>query len=150
MLEVPGSLQCSDPNCQDKDHTEERDNFLLDMMSCVIETTHETIPMSGGGGVDRPDCHVTSTIPGWQEHVKPFREDSVFWHAVWRSAGCPIQGDLFENMKKSRNSYHYAVRKVKKKADMIRAQRFLEASEASSVDLLNEMKKILIHRPTLN
>ena len=45
-------------------------------------------------------------------------------------------------MKRSRNLYHYEIRKVKKQADMIRAQKLLEASENSSVDLLNEMKKI--------
>ena len=45
-------------------------------------------------------------------------------------------------MKRTRNAYHYAVRKVKKKADLIRAQKLLEASETSSVDLLLEMKKI--------
>ena len=144
-LETPDSLLCRNSCCQNRNHSEERDSHVLDILIAVIESSHTCIPSSGGGRVTadpRKACKVSQSVPGWQEHVKPFREDSVFWHAVWRSAGRPIQGDLFENMKKSRNSYHYAVRKVKKKADMIRAQRLLEASEASSVDLLNEMKKI--------
>ena len=45
-------------------------------------------------------------------------------------------------MKKARNRYHYAVRKIKKQADLIRAQKLLEAAETGSADLLKEMKKI--------
>ena len=36
----------------------------------------------------------------------------------------------------------YAIRKVKKKADLIRAQKLLEASETGSVNLLLEMKRV--------
>ena len=49
---------------------------------------------------------------------------------------------MFEIMKKARNLYHYAVRRIKKKANLIRAQKLLEASESGSSDLLNEMKKV--------
>ena len=101
--------------------------------------------MSGGGrskAVDpRRTCHVTAAVPGWKEQVKPFQEDSLFWHAIWRSAGRPNFGGLFEIMKKARNAYHYAVRRIKKQADLIRAQKLLEAAETGSADLLREMKK---------
>ena len=30
-------------------------------------------------------------VPGWSESVKPFREDAMFWHAVWKSSGKPTQ-----------------------------------------------------------
>ena len=45
-------------------------------------------------------------------------------------------------MKRTRSAYHYAIRKVKKKADLIRAQKLLEASESGSTELLLEMKKL--------
>ena len=46
-------------------------------------------------------------------------------------------------MKHSRNTYHYVVRKIKKRAELIRAQKLLEAAESNgSVDLLKEMKKV--------
>ena len=45
-------------------------------------------------------------------------------------------------MAKSRNQYHYAVRRVKKMANSIRSQKLLEASELGSVNLLMDMKKI--------
>ena len=42
----------------------------------------------------------------------------------------------------ARNSYHYAVRRIKKQADLIRAQKLLEAAETGTTDLLREMKKV--------
>ena len=45
-------------------------------------------------------------------------------------------------MKKTRNQYHYAVRKVKKLAEEIRARELLTASLGGDVNLLKEMKKI--------
>ena len=54
-----------------------------------------------------------------------------------RTADRPGEGGLFVIMKKTRNLYHYAVRRIKKKA-----QKLLEASDSGSSDLLNEMKKV--------
>ena len=51
-------------------------------------------------------------------------------------------GELYTIMTKSRNQYHYAVRRVKKKADLIKAKKLFEAAESGSRDLLNEMKKL--------
>ena len=38
-IPVPHSLLCSDPLCQVQEHTQERDNFVLDIMSTVIKVT---------------------------------------------------------------------------------------------------------------
>ena len=145
-LNPPNSLHCFNAQCQDAYHSEERDSHVLDILTSVIEASHSCIPMSGGGSSKATDprksCHVTAAVPGWREQVKPYQEDSLFWHALWRSAGRPAHGGLFEIMKKARNLYHYAVRKIKKQADLIRAQKLLEAAQTGSVDLLNEMKKI--------
>ena len=97
--------------------------------------------MSGGGSSKpsdpRKSCHVTSAVPGWKAQVKPYQEDSLFWHSMCRTADRPGEGGLFVIMKKTRNLYHYAVRRIKKKA-----QKLLEASDSGSSDLLNEMKKV--------
>ena len=141
----PNSLQCNNSHCQDQEHSADRDSYVLDILTAVIESSHTCIPLSGGGK-SRADpaksCHVTQSVPGWKDRVDSFKQDSIFWHSVWSSAGSPKQGGLFEIMKKSRNVYHYVVRKVKKEADLIRAQKLLEAAESGSVNLLLEMKKI--------
>ena len=55
-------------------------------------------------------CPVTKAIPGWREDVEPQRQDSLFWHNIWLSAGKPNKGVMFEIMKRTRDIYHYAVR----------------------------------------
>ena len=123
-LNTPECLNCRNVNCQDESHSEERDSFVLDILTAIIETSHATIPLSGGPPSTDPDknCPINRTIPGWKETLKPKRETSLFWHAVWVSALRPSTGVLYDIMKKTRNDYHYAIRKVKKLSEEIRAR----------------------------
>ena len=41
-----------------------------------------------------------------------------------------------------RTQYHYAVRKLKRKADLVRAEQLFEASLLGDMDLLKEMKQV--------
>ena len=34
----------------------------------------------------------TSALTGWNEFVKPYRDDSIFWHNIWRQCGSPRKG----------------------------------------------------------
>ena len=61
---------------------------------------------------------------------------------MWLGADKPNTGQLFLLMQWSRNKYHYAIRKLKKQADTIRAEILIEASEEGEINLLKEMKKI--------
>ena len=88
---------CLDPNCMDEQHSLERDKYMLDILSTLIETSHTVIPLTNGGARKwDPDknCPVTKAIPGWRAQVEPFREDSLFWHGIWLSAGRPNKGVL--------------------------------------------------------
>ena len=86
LLTLPDSLECSDPLCTNVNHSHERDSFVLDVMSSVIEVSHQTIPMSGGGKpkAKNPNnfCPIEQTIPGWSSEVEPYKKDAVFWHSV--------------------------------------------------------------------
>ena len=139
-LEPPASLYCRDPNCHDKNHSLERDRYVLDVLSALIETTQYTIPMTQGGGSS--NRFANGTLPGWQTEVEPLREDSLFWHSVWQSAGRPTTGILHLLMARTRNRYHYAVRRVKKHAEQIKAENLLYASLESETKLLAEMKRL--------
>ena len=143
-LDTPACLNCQDVHCQHENHSEVRDGHMLDILTAIIESSHSAIPMSGKPPVVNPDknCPVNKAIPGWEENIKPQRDSSLFWHAVWISAARPNNGVLHDIMKKTRNQYHYAVRKVKKLAEEIRARELLTASLGGDVNLLKEMKKI--------
>ena len=117
-------------------HSTERDSMAIDIMSAVIESSHKYIPMSGGKSSARnPDCPVEKAIPGWKEIVEPYKEDAKFWHGVWQSADRPRHGELRNIMTRTRNQYHYAIRRVKKMTNNLRAKKLLEASEVDSCQL---------------
>ena len=87
-LTPPASLSCSDPLYQDTSHTEERDSYVLDVMSNLIEVSHLTIPLSGGGKLKQGNkCSITENIPGWEVEVEPFKQDAVFWHSIILQSG---------------------------------------------------------------
>ena len=142
-LKRPSCLDCSNPHCNVKSHSCERDGHLLDMMGCVIEASIEALPKSGGGPA-RPNHPATMSevIPGWTDKVEPRRQDALFWHAVWQSAGRPNRGVLQSIMASTRNKYHYAIRSVRRDENTIRARRLWAANQAGPMNLIQEMKSI--------
>ena len=135
---VPESLACSDPYCADSSHSRERDSYMLDILCSVIESSHSTVPLAGGGSPGTG----SGCLAGWRQEVTPYQQNSKFWHAVWVSSGKPNTGEIHAAMAKSRNLYHYAVRKARRQSDLFKAKRLLEASLAGDMELLREMKKI--------
>ena len=83
------------------------------------------------------NCPIEKNVPGWREEVKPCRVNALFWHSIWKSAGCPNKGVLRDIMGNTRIKYHYAIRKVKKLAETIRATKLLDAANDGGFDLLN-------------
>ena len=142
-LSLPPSLSCKDLHCSLAEHSQERDSLMLDILCNLVESSYTTLPMTGG----RP---VSSTagrgsrggLPGWNQEVEPYRQDSIYWHNVWLRESRPSNGWLHETMVRKRTLYHYAVRKLKRKVNLKRAEKLFEASMVGDVDLLKEMKKI--------
>ena len=116
--------------------------MVLDMLVNLIVASHTNIPIVGGKTVKIGAGGQSGCIPGWREEVVPYQEDARFWHSIWSSAGKPNQGVLHSIMARTRNRFHYAVRRARKSADLVRAKKLFEASEAGCQDLLQEMKTI--------
>ncbi len=34
-----------------------------------------------------------STVPGWTENVKQYKQVALYWHICWKDEGCPHQGE---------------------------------------------------------
>ena len=77
-------------------HEKERYNLLLDVVSLLIESSHEHIPLPSKKieEITSKKSSSQSFLPGWKEEIAPLRNDSLFWHAVWISAGKPSSGWL--------------------------------------------------------
>ena len=133
----PDTLSCEDMQCTCDEHTADRDSYVLDVMSAVIEASHQAIPMAGGGGGQggKPSR--------WKELVAPQQSDAMFWHGVWKSAGRPNSGESFQLMKQTRNKYHYAIRRAERECEALRASQLREAAASGDMALIGELKKTL-------
>ena len=81
--------------------------------------------------------------PGFSEHVEPYREKSMFWHGLWTDCGRPKTGHVADCMRRTRAAYHYAMRSVKRNADVITRDRFATALlQNNSRNFWTEVKKI--------
>ena len=85
---------------------------------------------------------MSKVVPGWSQEVRPYQVEARYWHDAWRKEGYPRGNWLHNLMIKKRAQYHYAVRRVRRNSDKIRALNLFEASLAGDVRLLAEMKKI--------
>ena len=140
-LVPPACLMCSDANCQQVEHTKERDCHVIDVMCAVMEASHECIPLSAK---TRPSGKVMGEkLPGWTENVAPAKSDALSWHAIWLSAGRPSSGALFQVMRWTRNKFHYAVRKAKRLAATIKSRKLMEAAEQGNIALMREMRNTM-------
>ena len=76
--------------------------------------------------------------------MKPCRENARFWFSVWLSAGKPLNCELHKIMRRTKNIFHYQVKKCKKAEEQIRKQKLLSAvlDPDSDVDLFKEMKNM--------
>ena len=56
-------------------------------------------------------------IPGWDIHkiMDIVRDKSMFWHGIWKDCGKLQSGVIYSIMKKTRSTYHYMLRALKKR-----------------------------------
>ena len=134
-VHLPECINCKDLRCND--HKEEIDEYILSVLDSVQVASKECLPISGKKSQKKKN----KTIPGWSEYVKPFSEDSNFWSSVWISAGRPKEGNLFTNMKKSKQQYKYSIRRLKKCNEIMERENFLESLLSSSGDIFKEIRR---------
>ena len=106
-------MNCVDPQCNDSAHKEALDHVASETLKSVERISVECL--SSKNKVSH--MKQKKNIPGWNDQVKPLKENSSFWYSVWTSAGRPLQGELYNIMKKTRNSYHLAIRKCDRAED---------------------------------
>ena len=122
-LPVPDSLlHCQDVHCKDPAHLEDSDQFMTNVLESIESCAFENLPISKPG----MNKSKNKNRPGWSLSVTPFRESALFWSQVWKSAGRPINTELHKIMKRTRNLYHYQVRKCKKSEDLVKRNQLLD------------------------
>ena len=124
-LEMFNSLcDCDNVNCVSQMHKNQIDTSTENLLNCVIESAWSNLATTSGTTGDQSSRKFT--IPGWNQNVKPFQIEAAFWRNLWISANKPmysntpgVEHDLYINMKKSRNNFHFAVRIAQKNINNI-------------------------------
>ena len=87
-LQVPECVTCRNVNCKNSHHTSQIDMYtkqVLDTIDSAIKKVSST---------KRQNQTTAKIVPGWSDLVKPHCDDAKFWHAIWTSAGKPINTEL--------------------------------------------------------
>ena len=85
--------------------------LIEEFMSLISDCTDKAIGFKVIGKSNKPG------LMGWNDFVQPYKEKSIFWHNIWKSAGCPVSGQLAELRKFSRAKYHWAIKRTKREAN---------------------------------
>ena len=81
-----------------------------------------------------------SRLPMWNEHIRPLRDDSLFWHWLWKEAGRSAAGALAAIM---RSTSHRAVKMHRsKEMSTLRSVIAKCVSDGLNRDFWREIKKL--------
>ena len=105
----PHILSCTDHECTVHHDAIEllRDNII----SCCLAAS-KSIPTKKSLNHKRQKC-----IPGWNEYVKPYRSDALFWTAL---------GYLSDIRRSTLYKYHNVLRKVRRQEKHVQAMKMAE------------------------
>ena len=125
---------CSNMTCKDAEHIQTIEKMCDSLISCCLEAGDETLPK----------CTKRNPLsPSWNKNVKPYRDDSKFWGALWNDCGRPREGTVCDIYKKTKREYHYAVRRHKNQIKDHRNEKMAEAIiTGSQRNLWYELKKM--------
>ena len=79
-ITMPGCISCTNLHCSD--HSDQIDSYTLEVLEAIESAAKESLPAVGGGG-QANSKRVPNRIPGWNDLVKPFYDESKFWHSIY-------------------------------------------------------------------
>ena len=128
-------------SCNSERHKEDLDNYIIDIIESIETATKDSIPYKNVPQDSQYKAQQRKHIPGWKEHVQPYKEEAHFWYVEWRTVGKPRSGILYDNMRFFRNKFCYAKRRVLNAAEALKKDKFLEAALRGDKDLFEELRK---------
>ena len=130
-------FRCMNPHCDIPSHIDKIDLFSENLMNAISLSVESSIPFSN------PNFTKRKREPGWNDFIKPFYDSAKFWYSIWISAGKPINCVLHTIMKKTRNKFHYVLRKVRKLQNKHRKENFLSHIIENKVNnIFTELRKM--------
>jgi hypothetical protein len=96
------SLVFTNQFCSDPIHINELNEYCINILDCCICAADTCIPFTGVGATRR--------IPGWFEHIQPYKNTATFWHNIWMDMGRPHDGMVAQIRRTTLAKYHQAIR----------------------------------------
>ena len=134
-------LQCVDLNCSKLDHKEALDDYIIQILEAIETCTKNNIPYRNPTSKIKGAASIINHVPGWNEHVKPFKEEANFWYVEWRKVGKPRTGLLYQNMRFFRSKFRYEKRRCLNAAEVLKRDKFLESCLEGDKPLFEELKR---------
>ena len=135
-VQVPECIECKDVHCKSVHHRKQIDDYTQDVLDTI------DLAIKGVASTKRQNHTAAKVVPGWSDLVKPFCDDAKFWHAIWTSANKPLNTELHHIMKRTRNRYHYALRKCKRAAEHIKRDKLVKSCATTGNDIFDELRKL--------
>ena len=131
---IPTAVYCQDIHCDSPHHRVQIDKWCQLLTDICIDAGEKCLPKCKSK---------SSTQPGWSEHVKNYKSDSMRWHHIWLQCGCPESGPVFDCMKAAKRQYAYAARRVIRQERQMTFERMAQKAAANkSRDFWCEVKKM--------
>ena len=143
---VPDVVQnCKDVQCNHTQHRYESDVYVLDILHEIEQAAFRKLPIPRN---KTSNNILMKAIPRWKEDIAPYKDNALFWNSVWNSAGKPHNTELHNIMKRTRNLYHFHIRKNKRMLDKIKRNKLLNACLNSENGIFREIKSMRRNKST--
>ena len=126
---------CDDFQCN-KHHTEI--NKLLNEVNDAI-----TIASDFSMPKNSKDSNKKGSLPGWNDYVRPYKEQSIMFSNLWKDNGCLIGDEFDRNRKLAKSQYHRAIKYVKaNRDDIIKSKISNKLCQKNFSEFWREIRKI--------
>ena len=122
MIMSSDTLFCNNVLCECGNHRSDIDDECKQLIDVLLRAGRETLPQCN---------HKDRGIPYWNDEVESVRETAMFWHWLWVDSDRPRHGHVAAIMRKTRASYHYAVRHIKRRERELRKSNMAESVSAN-------------------
>ena len=125
-------------NCVAADCTQHQtmlDIYAQSLISSMLQSASECFPTL----TSKP----RRRLAGWNDSASLLKESTNFWYKVWKEAGCPKSGVLFQIKKCTKTRYKYEIRRLKRRQTVL-VQKKLAALFAKKTkrDFWSEVRRL--------
>ena len=91
---------CCSPGCNSLQHQQAINSYYDSIVTGLNRAERATIPR----------IPYSALRPFWNDELDDLKDKSIFWHNLWKSAGCPAAGTLQQIKASAKLNYKRAIK----------------------------------------